>query len=1018
MDNNKGLLRGIITRRKVVIVVMLLLFAVGGMNFIQLPKQQYPVIKLPIVLITTTYPGASAEDIEELVTSKIEDKCMEAEGFDNVKSNSYNSISVVQMMFDRDLSDSELQEDMDKLRNEIMALKENELPSGVTQLVYNDSAFDTCGLIVSFTSDTESNEELVQRAESLKDNLTGMYGVSKVEIEGEIERQIKVTADPAKLNHTSLSLAELSQIISYQNSTIPVGTIEFDTDEMYINSSGKLADIDEIRDIIVSVNSDTGAVVKLKDIASVEMSDNSDSKRYTYNGKASVILSLYFKDGINVLEAGKDVMSVIDDYKTTISDDVELNNVIYLPDDVNGSISEFVINLLESVLIVLFVVMVGMSIINGNIVAIVIPLTIFITFTVMRLFGIDIQFVSLASLIIALGMLVDNAIVVSDAIQVRFDEGDDKMTACVQGTKGVALPMLASTMTTVVIFCAFYLLPGTMRRFVFSLPTIVIAALVASYIISISVIPMLCYLMMKPSKEKKEHIRWFKDFFGSLLKLALKFKVVTLLLSIIVVGLSVLLLSRLDMELLPFSDKELLDITITTDNLYDIRKTKNAVSVTEEILNNEKPVEYYLGAAGGRIPKYDFTSMPGTDATNTGSFVVKIDMEKEDGYADKGEYCEYLENKISSKLGSCKVIVKEIGIIPKASEPVQIDICGDDYETLNNVGIQAQEWLEEMDNTKNVYCDKKVKTYDYYINMKNNSLNSSGLTKGEVQNELNIAMMGREASIYRKDSKEYPIMLETNIRDIDTLKDLKVKSSITGGKYKIGQIANVELKESYNSISRYNGKRSVVVTASAKNGKSPVEIQMALQKKIDESGITGVNVVYEGDRDMFNDIVNSLSLGAVLGMFAIIFILYLQFYSIKRCIVVFATVPFSLIGSSIGLTVFGQNLSIFAILGIISLIGVVVNNAIVLVDYTDNELRQGVSVDEACIIATRKRFRPVIMSSCTTMLGLLPLIISQDVLFMCLSIAFICGLAASMLFTLVVIPVIYSILVKEVKVIE
>ena len=327
---NKGLIYNLILKRKASLAIVIILFIIGGICFNITPKQQYPVIELPMVIITAVYPGASPSDMEELVTSKIEDECMEAEGFENVKSDSYNGISVVKVSFIKDLSSDELQDKMDKLRTKINALKENELPEGITSLTYNDNAFETCGLILSFTGENKTNEELTQRAESLKDILSGTEGVVRTEVEGERKPQIKVTVNSSKLSHIPVSLSELSNIIAYQNSTVPVGTIEFDNNEIYINSSGKLADIEEIKDIIIYINKETGAVVKLRDIADIIQENDKNAKSYCYNGDEAVILSVFFDKNENILETGKTVLDMVGEYKNSIPDDIKINNIVFL----------------------------------------------------------------------------------------------------------------------------------------------------------------------------------------------------------------------------------------------------------------------------------------------------------------------------------------------------------------------------------------------------------------------------------------------------------------------------------------------------------------------------------------------------------------------------------------------------------------------------------------------------------------------------------------------------------------
>lgn len=586
--------------------------------------------------------------MEELVTDKIEDVCKQTTGFESVKSESYANASVVRMMFSKELSGDKLDDCIDELRVSIDDLKENDLPSGITKLTVNDNAFETCGIILAFTGEDRSNEELSQRAETLKDNILGTEGVIRADVEGNLERQVKITVDY-------------------------------------------------------------------------------DSKHYRYNGDEAVILSVYFDEDYNVLDVSDEVQEIIDDYEATIPKEVEINRVVYLADEVDSSIKDFLLNLLESVVIVLFIVMIGMNIRNGSIVAFVIPFTIFLTFIAMKVLSIDVQFVSLASLIIALGMLVDNAVVVSDAIQIRIDNGEEKIDACVNGAKEVALPVFSSMLTTVVIFCIFYNLPGTMRRFIFGLPTIVITALVFSYIVSMLVTPLMCFMFMKesvaPKRERREYLR---EFFTKLLQISLSNPKRTAVIAVLCILTGIRLLTLRELQLMPNSDKLLLDVDIETDNMYDLKNTEKAVDAVSDIIADEENVEYYLASIGGRVPKYDFTTVASTDATNSGSLVLKIKKPK--GMA-KAEYCKYLEDKLKPVM-SAKVTVKEIGIMPKASEAVQLNLCGEDIDSINEAARKAEELLREDSDAKDVYADFKVQNYDYFINMDNEALNSFGLTKG------------------------------------------------------------------------------------------------------------------------------------------------------------------------------------------------------------------------------------------------------------------------------------------------
>lgn len=468
------------------------------------------------------------------------------------------------------------------------------------------------------------------------------------------------------------------------------------------------------------------------------------------------------------------------------------------------------------------------------------------------------------------------------------------------------------------------------------------------------------------------------------------------------------MLKSRDLQLMPYSDKMLLDVNIETDNLYDLSNTEKQLKKVENVIKDEKSVEYYLSSVGGRVPKYDFTTIASTDATNVGCFVVKL---KDTGSMEKGEYCKYLEDKIK-EVTSANVTVKEIGIMPKSSEEIQIDVCGEDIDNINKAATEISQTLSNDPEVRDVYTDLKVKGYNYYIDLKNDSLNSAGLTKGEVQNELNIAMMGRTVTTYRNNSQEYPVVLQTATDSLDNLRNIQIKSSKSGSKFKLSQIAEIKNVSDYSKISHYNGERCVTITALPKYKKSAVVIENRLIDQINNTDFKGINLVYEGDSDTFIEITTALRVGGIVGVIAIILILYLQFYSLKRCFIIMLTVPFAIVGSSLGLVIFNENLSLFVILGIISLIGVVVNNAIVLVDYIDGELSEGMPIKQACRTAVSKRFRPIILSSTTTILGLVPLAFAGNILFKGLAIAFMCGLFVSLVFTLIVIPVVYSVIIK------
>lgn len=1011
-NNEKSIFAFILNKRKIVLIFVAFIIIYGIDCYNKLPKQQYPIINTPAVIITSVYPGASATDMEQLVTKKIEEVAMSADGYDYCSSESYNSTSITKVFFDLNISSDRIEKTKEDLRFKILALKDNkQLPSGVTHLNYNADTGNTEGLFIAFTSPTRSNEELYQRANDLKDILRASPGIKDISVFGKSTEKINVTVDIDKLNTLGLSLAEICTLIDYQNSMIPIGNIEFLDDKITVNSSGKFENISEIENLVLDVSKTN--VTCLKDVATIEKIKDENDKSFNFNGKPTILLSVSYQDNINIVKNGKQLLSTIDEFKNTLPSDISIDKVVDLSSDVSKSINEFTISVLQSIIIVLVVVILGMNIRNGGIVAVAIPVSILVPFLVMKIFGIDIQFMSLAALIISLGMLVDNAIVVSDAIQVRFDNGDDRFFACVNGTREVYMPVLSSTLTTVSIFIMIYFLPGTMFSFANSLPTIIITALFASYIVSITVTPIMCfYLMKKTDTTKNKKVSLLDkvaNIISNILNIALKHEKLTIFIGFLCLLGSLVLLLGVTVEFLPKSDKTLLDIHIETDNLNDIRKTKQISDLVTSEIANEPEVLYYLSVVGGNLPKYDFSFMPDIDGLNKSNIVIGVDLKKGGRFKTNEHFVKYLQDKLT--VPNSNVTVNELNIVPTPSKPIQLQIVGDDFDILNNAAEIIEQELFSMGNVEKINSTRQIQTKQYFIDTKDTPLNTYGLTKAGLLNELNIAMMGRDVSVFRKDTIEYPIHVKSNISSTEDLSNFMIKSNNT--KHPLKQVADVVLKSDYESISRYNGKRAVTIMAYPSFGNAPIAIQRELVKSLSTKDLGNVSLVYEGDAKQMGTSIAGLMNGLLIGVSGIILVLYMQFYSIKKVVIVLVAIPFGIVGASIGLFLLRPGFNLFTILGILSLFGVVVNNSIVLVDYIDSERANGVSVIDACKSAVDRRFRPIYLSTVTTVLGMIPLALGKNLLFTGLSITFMFGLALCMFFTLIMIPVVYHLWEKN-----
>ncbi|HVI39906.1 MAG TPA: efflux RND transporter permease subunit, partial [Anaerovoracaceae bacterium] len=574
----------IIEKKTFIICIIILTMILGAYSYIKMPKQRFPEVILPVAAVTAVYPGASAEDMEELVTKKVEETVMSLDGFDSCTSSVHENYCTVTVALDMDLSQKEVDDSFDDLRLKLSSLKQT-LPDGVTQISVNTDIMDTAGLLVAVTADNVSGDELSQRATELKDQLKTLDGVKKVDLYGEQLSEVKVTVDVNKLNAVDLSLSDLSAIISAQNSMIPAGNINMNKDVITVSSNGKFDSIDEIKDIVVGSSKSSGIIYRLSDIATVEKSIPDDTPRFYYNGKPSALVALSFDKGINIVTMTDSIRSTIKDFSETLPDNIKVHEVYLQSDVIEKAINDFVENLIEAIILVMLVVMVCINLRNSLVVSIAIPLSIFSTFILMPYFGVDIQFISLAALIVVLGMLVDNSIVVSDSIQSRLDNGDDRYTAAINGTAVVARPVIISMLVAVAGFSSILTLTGSYRQLVFSLPVVVITSLVICGIVSLLVTPLMSYLFLKKQKgDKEDKFQKVSNFYDKYFQRAFqnpKAAIIVALVFLIVCASSIILLEP---EVVPKANKDVITIEVIGDSENGLDNMEDVVKQIQQIL--------------------------------------------------------------------------------------------------------------------------------------------------------------------------------------------------------------------------------------------------------------------------------------------------------------------------------------------------------------------------------------------------------------------------------------------------
>ncbi|HAS73554.1 MAG TPA: transporter, partial [Clostridiales bacterium UBA8960] len=792
-----------------------------------------------------------------------------------------------------------------------------------------------------------------------------------------------------------------------QNLSIPAGEIQTEFGKIGIKAPSALENTKQIEELIVYGSADTGALVRLKDVANVAFEYDKSAQTFKHGDAPAVLLTVYFNQNQNVILIGDDVRASIDRVNKGLPDKLRVHEVLYQPEEVNDSIAGFIVSLLQGIGFVILVVLIGMGIRNALVVSLAIPLSITATLIAMSVIGIDIQQMSIAALIIALGMLVDNSIVISDAVQMKINEGIDIKTACYEGTVEQSIPVLTSTLTTVMAFAPLMVLPGEAGEFAKSLPQVVIIALVASYLVAMFVTPAFASFLFKNTHKPDQKKNRIRHFFEFMLKGAMKMPVMSLAFILIIIGATGYGVLFLKINLFPYADKDLVYIDIYSEKSGDIIYTEKLADELRRMLKDEPEIKAIDTSIGGGFPKFYLTVGVRPPSNDYAQLLMHIDLSESGRFVKREEFAYYLQSKIDTALagGSATVNLIEIN---QPGPAVDIKVSGKYREDVNRVARDLYNYLLTDESTINVTNDIADYVYQYKLNVDPDKAMTLGLTNYDVQFQTSLAVNGMTSTVLQKDGNQYDIVVKGDIHSIKDVENLQIKSSITDNKVLMKQFATVTLEKELGSIKRHNRSASVSISSNVRPGFAATDLQNYVENTLLPSlDLEGVEIAFGGDQEMFDKYISGL-LGAAAFAVAIIYIILLiQFNSLMQPLIILATVPLSVVGSVLILLILNMEVTFTVGLGVASLIGIVVNNAILLIEYINRERKLEHSVYDACINSVEKRFRPIMLSTTTTVIGLVPLALSNSSFFTPMAVALMGGLMVSTLLTLIVIPLIY-----------
>lgn len=1019
------MVRWSVQHKAIVILLTALTLLMGIFAYLSLERQENPTIAAPIATIKCIYPGASPEDIEKLIVKPIEDKIGEIAEIKRIESFSLDSIGVLKVTL-KDMSDARINEAWEELKDKVEAAG-SELPENAQWPVVDTELSSTYGIIYGISSDNYSYEMLSSSANKLKDELGREPGVKAVDIKGEIGMEVDINLDMVKLEQYGVSPTSIATALKARNINIPGGNLEIGRVKTPVQVSGEYTGIEEIENTIVAVSTDTGAPVYLKNVAEVVKTEEKREVFSTVNNKKALLIGVKYMDGQDMTAISDRINAIVDEFReNSLYESMEVTKLTDQADFVKSAIGLFQENLASAILLVVLVVLMTMGIRSAVVVSLPIPIVIAMVFIYMYITGIPLHQVSIASLIVSLSLLVANGIVANDNINVYLDRGNDRVTACIKGIAEVNIPILTSTLTTVASFLPLAMMQGTEGKFAKSLPVLVTVALLGSYLTSLTIVPVTGYRLLRAKDNntggetlktrimKALHLESISnrilDFYGRTLRRALKAPVAMILFFAVLLAASTAMIPQLGVQLFPPVDRDQYVIDVKVAEGSNTEKTGETVSRIGAVLDGDGSVDSYASMVGDGMLKYFVSFMPNDKASNKAQLLVN----------GKRSEIERLERELCEKIPGANINIKRLETASPISYPVQIRVSGDDINELRRIAEEIKDKVYGLQGVKSMEDDYGSDSYKLSVVVNEEKANLVGITNYDIASTVRMAVNGLDVSELKqpdieKDSLPIVIKLpEEQKKSRDILDSIFLTSQVTGKNIPISQVAEINTESSMNRIVRRDSKRTITIGMFVSNGYSSSKVVKDCEILLKDYRLPeGYALQFGGESENRGDAFTSMQLPAVLALVIIYLIMAFQFGDLVKPLIIMGTIPLSFIGIIWGLKLLGYPVGFMALIGAISLMGVVVNNGIVLLDYIKLLVGEYQDITNAVVDACKTRLRPIMTGMVTTVISLLPMIKTGGDLWAPMATSVVFGMLVSSVLTMYVIPCAYLVVERK-----
>jgi multidrug efflux pump subunit AcrB len=998
------------------LIMFLMAIALGATTLFTMPRSEDPEIEAPQYSVVVVYPGTSPKDMEELVVDPIEEKIHELDDMKRIKTTINDGLAVLNVEYKYE---SDPDEKYQELIREINGLRSS-LPQDVYSVEIKKFQPSDVNIVqIALISENASRQKLKFYAEALQDELEKVNALKNVEIQGLPEQIVRVELRLDKMAQMNIPFAAVTGSLKSEMANIPGGSVLAGTKSFSVKTSGNYSNLDEIKNTIVY--SRNGKNVLLKDIADAYLTFDETKHITRLNGHRAVYVVAAQKPGLNISNTQESYKPILEQFKNRLPGNIDMVHHFDQADNVNGRLSGLGKDFIIAILLV-SITLLPLGFRAATIVMISIPLSLAIGLVLLNLLGISLNQLSIVGLVVALGLLVDDSIVVVENIERWIREGHTRLEATIKATRQIGLAVVGCTVTLIIAFMPLVFLPEGAGDFIRGLPLAVIMSVLASMLVSLTVIPFLSSRLLKDRTTDHGNIflrglqRLISGSYSKWLDVALKHPVVTIVAAGVIFFASLQLFPVIGFALFPASEKPQFIINSITPLQTNLEKTDSVARDVEKVLQAIPEVQYFATNVGKGNPRIYYNVIQENERTDFAQTFVQLYQEVSP--ERKIEIINQLRDSFRHYAGA-RVEVKNFEQGPPVVAPVEVRLFGDNLDSLRLYASHVEKALRETEGT--IYIDNPVSNLksDMRVVINQDKARMSGINTVDIDQAVRLAIAGLNlGSFSDKDGEDYAIQLTTPKKErasLQSFNNIFINTS-SGSAVPLENVATLRMETSPLRIDHYNKIRMVSVSAFVQKGFFNDQVIGNVISKIEGLKLPeGYSYMMGGEVEASNESFGGLGAIIIVTVFMFVAVLVLMFKTFKSMLIVLSVIPLGVVGAVLALLISGHPLSFVAIIGLIALAGVEVKNSILLVDFTNQLRREGKSVDEAIREAGEVRFLPIVLTSLTAIGGLLPIAISVNPLISPLAVVLIGGLISSTLLSRIVTPVVYKLIPPRIE---